>query len=735
MQESVCHVMAAALAALLALQVDVSVRVRFAPDTALAADTGSAALDSATLATAYLDPGARELVRRARERRETLDRSIRGYEALVRERVSVGVTALRRERLLFRRETAARIRWRQFGASEATVLGARDAIPIVSSRVRLPDDLDAYIPHLVFDPANDRFLVGLDDSDFIRHPLARGSEADYRFASGDTTVLRLPDGRSVRLLELRFIPRRRDSRLLRGAFRLEAETHAVVQAHLRLARAYDYERDADDADDRDDLKEVPGLLKPIRADSRYLTVEYGLWEMRWWLPRLVAFEGYGAAGKLLRAPLRYERLYSAYEVLGDTVALPPVTLALAGDSLDGRCGGRGCWCEDGRCRRVRVHLPGDTASLLGSELLPPSAFEEGTVLLSGQEVREITALLERIPGAPAELERPRVHWGLDRPGLLRYNRVEGLSVGAQVEAEYGGLEGDLTARLGVAELEPNAELGIERETATRIHRLAAYRRLVAADDASRPFTLGNSLSALLYGRDDGDYYRAYGLELSGTRPGAPALAGSWRLYAERQRPAEAMTDFSLRRLFDGNATFRPNLRADGADQVGLSLALRAHRGLDPVGFRWGAELSMDAEAGTFRFLRPAALLRVSMPLPGPLVGSLEGAAGTSFGRLPAQSLWFLGGPTTLRGYDPLVASGPVYWRGRAEAGTAFPGARLTLFADAGWAGSRETLRSGPPLLSAGIGASLLDGLLRLDVARALRAPTGWKAHLYLDAAL
>ena len=41
----------------------------------------------------------------------------------------------------------------------------------------------------------------------------------------------------------------------------------------------------------------------------------------------------------------------------------------------------------------------------------------------------------------------------------------------------------------------------------------------------------------------------------------------------------------------------------------------------------------------------------------------------------------------------------------------------------------------PLLLSAGVGASFLDGLVRLDLARALRTPTGWRVDLYLDAAL
>jgi hypothetical protein len=35
----------------------------------------------------------------------------------------------------------------------------------------------------------------------------------------------------------------------------------------------------------------------------------------------------------------------------------------------------------------------------------------------------------------------------------------------------------------------------------------------------------------------------------------------------------------------------------------------------------------------------------------------------------------------------------------------------------------------------GVGASFLDGLLRFDLTRAIRSPTGWRLDLYTDAAL
>ena len=72
------------------------------------------------------------------------------------------------------------------------------------------------------------------------------------------------------------------------------------------------------------------------------------------------------------------------------------------------------------------------------------------------------------------------------------------------------------------------------------------------------------------------------------------------------------------------------------------------------------------------------------------------------------------------------------FRGRLEAGNAFPAARLTIFGDIGWAGPRGAFLEGRPLIGSGVGASFLDGLVRLDLARAMRTPTGWRFGLYFE---
>lgn len=747
---------AAALAALLVFQVDVRVEIDMRPDPSKPPSVRHHPVpDSVDLATAFVDPGARELVERARARRAADDHSVQAYRALARENVSFFLRVLGRERLFFRREVAARLHWRQLGASKVHVLGAREVVPMVLAGQRVPEDLDSFIPHLLFDPADDRLLVGLDTASYIRHPLAPGSEADYRFASGDTTRLTLADGREITLYELRLLPRRAEPRLVGGSLWIEGDGHAVVQAAFRLARSYDLERDALDEEDAGD---VPAFLKPIQLDIRYVTIEYGLWEMRWWLPRLIAFEGNASVGRFLHTPVRVEVAYSDYEIEGDVVPLPAVRFDLAdgvgtasvrcqmglcrdfgvvapGPGQANRCKGRDCWCEQGKCRRVRVALPDDTASLLASEFLPHSVYADGPVFVDKGRVAEIVSLLDDVPLPRAPLERPRLYWGLAREDLVRYNRVQGLALGARAELEYGNLFGDLTVRFGTADRALDGELGLAHERAGWQHRVAVYHALASIDRNARPFGFGNSIDALVFGRDEGDYQRASGIAITGAplAPGATWIA--WRVYAERQRAVEKNTEFSVRRLLDGDARFRPVLQTQSAEQLGAVLEARHARGLDPLGFRWHVGLSVRGETGTYRFLAPEVNAGASFPFVGGLLGAIHAAGGTTFGTAPVQSQWFLGGAPTLRGYDPLILSGAAFWRARAELSTALPAARLAVFSDAGWAGPREQFRNGEPLLGVGVGASLLDGLLRIDVARGLRAPTGTRLHSTVNAAL
>jgi hypothetical protein len=696
-----------------------------------ASDTILPPADSMALATAYQDDGARELVRLARAHRDHIDASVFRYTATSRQRVSVGLRALRRDRILYRRETASRLEWRRDGPSRVEVLGAREAIPMALPGVRVPDGFEQWARSFLPAPGDDRLFVNPTGGGFAWHPLVDGAEALYRYSLGATTTIRLPDGRMIQLAELRVQPRTRTIRVVDGSFWIELENHGIVQAVFRPARGFDLERDLAELDpeDADDASEVPAILRPIRFDVQYVAVDYGLWEMRWWMPRLMAFEGSLQMGAM-RVPISVELLYEDYRVEADRHGLPelpPLVIHLAGDTARPRT----------QRFPVRVVVP-DSAALLTSPYLPRSIFASGERLMSESEVRELADRLGALPPPPWSMPRPSLTypWHFGR-GLLRYNRVEGLSAGVRADVDVGRAAVDISARMGTGDQRPNLELGVVPAATRRSWRVAGYHRLTTADPATRPFGVRNSLSALVLGQDDGIYFRASGADV--TIESGP---GSWpyqvRVYAERQAPAGETTRFSLRRLLDDQRDFGAEVLADPADQVGVSARVGVDRGFDPAGGRWSAAVDVTAEAGSYLFLRPGLTLTAGVPVARGVLVSGELGAGTMVGRDgrgapgPTQANWFLGGAQTLRGFAGGALQGPEYGRARVELSNRLPAARLVVFTDAGWAGRFEEYRSADVAVAVGIGASFLDGLFRVDLARAVTHDRGWRLEFSSD---
>ena len=165
---------------------------------------------------AYHDERARQLVRLARERRLMVDRSITHYQATAKERISMGLRMRMRDRLFYRRETASRIDWKRGGPINITVLGAREAVPVVTPKIQVPRDLQNFLPRLAFDPMDTESLLRVDTTD-LRHPLSDNAELHYRYRTGDSTRISLGE-RSIKLIELRIEPRRRDFHLIERIF-------------------------------------------------------------------------------------------------------------------------------------------------------------------------------------------------------------------------------------------------------------------------------------------------------------------------------------------------------------------------------------------------------------------------------------------------------------------------------------------------------------------------------------
>jgi hypothetical protein len=315
--------------------------------------------------------------------------------------------------------------------------------------------------------------------------------------------------------------------------------------------------------------------------------------------------------------------------------------------------------------------------------------------------------------------------------MLRYNRVEGLSAGAAASLPLDPTTTfTLEARVGTGDREPNVAATLERGPEGGRWTLSGFHRLQSMADDDRPFSFTNSLGNLLFGLDRGEYYRATGASL-GYRSMGSNVRWSMEAFHERQRPVRSTTDFFLLQSVR-DVTPDSVLAASPLDESGGRLALSWFVGVDPNALILTGRANLEAAGGDATYQRASASMSASHPLPLGLAGALEIGGGALWGDEPLQRQFFLGGSGSLRGFDTNAEHGVSYWRGRAELATGFAGARIGLFGDAGWVGPRNAFTLNDPLVAVGVGTSLLDGLLRADLARAVRGGSGWKVHLYLD---
>ena len=87
--------------------------------------------------TAFLDPGARSLLLRARDARLKQDTSLLSYDASAYQRLSVGMgfRAFGKERLLLRTENVSRVRWSRRAGAHVDLKGTRAIFQIGRAHV------------------------------------------------------------------------------------------------------------------------------------------------------------------------------------------------------------------------------------------------------------------------------------------------------------------------------------------------------------------------------------------------------------------------------------------------------------------------------------------------------------------------------------------------------------------------------------------------------------------------
>jgi hypothetical protein len=693
-------------------------------------------------ADAFLDPEAAALIERAREGRSGRYEGLESYEASAWERFEVGLggSRLRRERTLWVEERAARVRWDVSGERTIRWEGARRSSPVAGlhsdTNAEMAADLLRHLQGLTSGPSPIFHRPGDDPLPLgggqpALHPLADTAHYHYRYRSGDTIqVILPPDGRRVSLVEVRVEPRRSHFRLIAGSLWFDQESAELVRASYRPARPFILAVDADTPSD------VPTLFRSIEAEVRQVTVDYSFHDLQWWLPYRFALTFEVRAGQWLRVPVTAEWEVGDYQVnAAPSPDLDPPEL------------------PEGWGRQVHMRRPleegGDSVRVV--VVVPPAAILHRSPALTtaeGDEVaweiprgfddaelRRMREELDRLL-PPSTIFTPRLMWGLE-DGLTRYNRVEGLSLGvagvAPVPLRRSGLSLRAEARIGTADRAPGGELALRWGGDDRRREMAVYRRLAHTSDWDDPLGLSASLSGLISGRDQGEYYRALGAELTRLHRGAHGRVEA-RLFTERHDAVERNTSFHLTGLFNAD-TLRVNIAADEGTWHGGSLEARGFRGLSPTGLRsFGALRAEVASGEPGWYQRLAASTGLAYPIGRTDLG-LEVGAGAGWGHLPVQRHFYLGGPATLRGIRPQSVRGESHWFARGEVSRGRPAARGVVFGDLGWAGPRGDWGTGRPVRTLGVGLSVLDGMMRGDVARSLGPDGTWRFHVYLDGIL
>jgi hypothetical protein len=716
----------------------------------------------------YQDATAAALHAAALANRARRDDQVIQYTAIVRQRIAAALRTPLKDRTLYRAEAAHRVVWNREAGLIVQALALREQTPVgvVDRDNDGPTDLGLF--DAAFDPMNDRLLFGLADRDddlgdpaeddfWFEHPLYPEWRDAYRFTSGDTLTLSLPDGRRVRAIELQVVPVVADVHRMTGALWIEPVTGALVRAVYRLSDTFDAMRDIAELREEEEagsFRFVPGLFTPWTAEISMIAVDYSLWDFGVWMPRSFRAEGIIGAG-ILKAPATFDVSYEMESVtteasLTDSAAaqdsgLPEVHFRTRSEAMTyfnslvfGGAVPYTVHAEPGRIdgRPATYLLPEDMSFLVRSPELPPPVWQDAPGFASRADIDAYSDGLADLRQA-AQLRTPATfRWGLQRPDLVRYNRIEALSLGMRGQVRpntpIGALSLTGTVRLGVADLHPNANVEIARETIERRVSLHGYHELATIDERARHFGIGNSLTAATVGRDDGDYYRRSGGMVEWTPPTSDRRTFRLRGYAERHERVEVETAFSLFHATSDTWTFRPNIAADESWEYGASMEISPWWGTDPNLTQGGLDVFLQGGLGDFEYARSSLVGSLVFPLPARMRFALEAGVGTSWGSPSVQRLWYVGGPSTLRGYDARVAGGQSFGRARVELARGESFGRIALFSDLGWAGDRNDVRFDDAFYSVGVGLSLLDGLIRFDGAWGLVSPKEFRFDAYLD---
>ncbi len=721
----------------------------------------------------FSDAATAEMYARARVRHIRQDSLVRDYQATVRTRLDATAGRGRFARLttLLAHESVAEVTWRAPNDLKVDVKGARARAPIIGMLQGLGEDFGIeepaefeektaremeaelrqelvmdrpwFIPRALGDSIR---LMGVPDHAAL-HPLADGGTDYYQFALTDSVTLILP-GRTVRAVKMEVRPKTFGPALVYGDMWLDQQTADVVRLTVVFIGEYLWDQPSgatpeDSARAREESKEADRYLS-VEAD-----VEYALIDNLYWMPHR----------QLLAITAEIPWILN--------VAIPARAITTFGDyrinrspSMDFRVDVSDPIVPEGRRqRRVRTRRrrdPRDTTQVSAQQRreegyvrggvwsdgrwevdVPPSdslaAYQwetEFRVDLDPLEERQIRESFARM--SELEYELPPEWTGKRKlaiawerfADIVRYNRVQGLSLGLGVRVRPGPkfttlyLEG----RFGIADLRPTALAAWRRDGPSGLLEISAYRTVHEAEPWTQGLSIGNSLNAFFTGHDDADYLLASGGGVSYTVNYGALRDLEIGAYGEYHETMETETDVALPHLF-GDFEFQENppVAQDWFFRGELTHRTR----IGPTTLRDGADVLAGDSLVAGRFW--GALYVPFKVLDR--AGRLTLRAGVTAGDDIGQFLFRVGGQQTVRGHTYGTKRGPEFYSAQLDFALLKHTSLWTpvLFADVG-----DTF-AGDPLVGAGFGVTLLGELLRFNLSWGFNPDVGARFDIMLRA--
>jgi hypothetical protein len=197
---------------------------------------------------------------------------------------NLGVGPISPERLAARFESVAKVGWDYSLGAWGEVIGRRSVVPLMGLIEPEAQDGDDDVA-LVFPyhPGRDQLWPvselgdALPRAHWIEHPLAEGADSLYVFSLGDSLRIKLPDGSTVQLREIRVRARRPESRLIVGSLWVDIARGSLVRAAYRPSVAMDLWPLMEREIGREDRSKVK-KLGPFTGIVREIIVEHGLYD-------------------------------------------------------------------------------------------------------------------------------------------------------------------------------------------------------------------------------------------------------------------------------------------------------------------------------------------------------------------------------------------------------------------------------------------------------------------------